>query len=255
MKKQASVLLLISLFFSACSAPDSITTVPDINTQVNSSANKTVKNNISSKYMDSNFMNQVASSLDLNKDGSIDVTEAPIMIGGKNVNYVYNYESNAFNDTPPTKAMPITQIVELMSQGATLSVKGSKRSEKNKDKISSSLAGILVKDSISESGKVYGYSTNIGYFTGKTTAMVRNLGASDLAKRINQQITVGKGTVNGNPYQIANGSININPYYVTIDGKYKSRLNFSDNSDFESGIQLFGSHKISDAASKIIASE
>jgi len=245
MKKLGS-LLFVSLFITACSSNETIPTMNIVQDQVAVSST-------TSKSINPEFAKIVAESLDLNKDGNVDATEVPMSISTKDYEKTtHNSDGSSLTGYVPTKAISVTAITEALSSGSSLSVYGSKISEKNKDKIVSSLANALVKDPIAEKNKVYGYATTIGYFTAKTTIMVRNMDASLLAKRINEQLTIGKGTINGVPYKGANGSINVLSSYVTIDDKYKARLHFSDYDSFESGIQLIGSHKITDAAKKIV---
>ena len=278
MTKIFTSLLLLSISMTACSAPDTITNLNQVQNQsgISSAAkddekqvafdinqlekkmrvanpNKVKKNDLNSKGISAGFAQQIASSLDLNKDNSVDASEAPISLTSSayttNIN---NSDNSSITGYTPTKPITVATISDYLTKGFDLVIYGSKTSEKNKAQISSAIAKVLVKDTIGESNKAYGYGITIGYFTGKTTIMVRNMDASLLAKRINEQITVGQGTINGEPYKGANGALVILSSYATIDGKYKSRLNFSNYQDFGSGIQLFGSHKITDAASKIV---
>ena len=269
MTKIFTSLLLLSISMTACSAPDTITNLNQVRNQsgISSAAkddekqvafdinqlekkmrvanpNKVKKNDLNSKGISAGFAQQIASSLDLNKDNSVDASEAPISLTSSayttNIN---NSDNSSITGYTPTKPITVATISDYLTKGFDLVIYGS---------ISSAIAKVLVKDTIGESNKAYGYGITIGYFTGKTTIMVRNMDASLLAKRINEQITVGQGTINGEPYKGANGALVILSSYATIDGKYKSRLNFSNYQDFGSGIQLFGSHKITDAASKIV---
>lgn len=245
MKKLGS-LLLISLFITACSSNETIPTMNIVQDQVAVSST-------TSKSITPEFAKIIAESLDLNKDGSVDATEIPMSLSTKDYGKTtYNNDGSSLTGYVPTKPISVATIIEDLSSGSSLSVYGSKISEKNKDKAISALAGALVKDPIAEKNKVYGYATTIGYFTAKTTIVVRNMDASLLAKRINEQLTIGKGTINGVPYKSANGAVTVLSSYATIDDKYKARLNFSDYDSFDSGIQLIGSHKITDAAKKIV---
>lgn len=246
--KKLSISLIALISLTACSTPE---VAPDLNsiqntTNVNAAAATKTKNSIGS-----DFARQVVMSLDLNKDGQVDANEVPVLIGGKNIEYVRNSD-DSLTGYLPTKSLSVNALVDMMSKGASLSIMGSKTAEKNRDKIVSSLVSVLVKDPLAEDGKVYGYATTIGYFTGKTTVVVRKMDSSLLSKRITEQLKIGNGTINGQPYQSSNGSLSIKGNYVTIDGKYKSRLNFSQYDTFDAGIQLIGSHKIKDASAKVI---
>lgn len=251
MKKTISGLFIASVFITSCGSPDVVLNQSIDQGTANISSTKPAKPVKNS--LNASFTKLVAESLDLNKDGSVDATESPIVLYSKDYkDTISNNDASAISGYLPTKPISVATIADKMENDYLLSVHNSKTSDNNKSKIATALANALVKDSLAESNKVYGYATTVGYFTGKTTAMVRNMDSGLLAKRILQQFDIGNGTINGVPYQSANGSVSISPSFVTIDGKYKSRINFTDYDRFESGIQLVGSHKITDAASKIV---
>ncbi|MEK7434750.1 MAG: hypothetical protein AABZ74_16570 [Cyanobacteriota bacterium] len=246
---------LSSLFF-ACSSPNDMTQADlnENNSTISANVQKPVKNDVSGNFTSLSFAKQIASALDINKDGKVDATEVPFHVGGgpKNtLDYKYNYNSSSQNYAP-TQAMSVDEIANSISQGGDLSIYGSKLSEKNKEKIASNLANVLVKDPSNDGGKVYGFASNIGYFTGKTTARVRSLDSSSITKRILEQVNIGSGTINGVPYQTSNGHFTILSSYMNIDNKYKSKLHFTYYDYFNSGIQIFGSYSISDASSKLV---
>lgn len=249
MKNKLSILLLSVFSLTACSSPE-LVDMSSVQNQTNVSASATkAKNSI-----DSGYLQQVVSSLDLNKDGKIDATEVPILVGGKNTDYVYNSDGSAITGYLPIagKEMSISTIMDMMSKGAGLSIMTSKTSEKNKDKIISNFISAVLKDPQLQNGKILGYSTTVGYFTAKTTVVVRSMDNSILKRELKEQLEIGNGTINGTPYQSGNGSVTLLPNLVTIDGKYKARLHFGYYDYFESGIQLIGYHKIKDAAKSIV---
>lgn len=250
------LLMALSSLFFACSSPNNMTQtdLSENNSTISANIQKPVKNDVSGNFTSLSFAKQIASALDINKDGKVDATEVPFNVGGgpkNSLDYKYNYNSSSQNYAP-TQAMSVDEIANSISQGGDLAIVGTKLSEKNKEKMASNLANVLVKDPSNDGGKVYGFSSDIGYFTGKTTVRVRSLDSSSMTKRILEQLNIGNGTINGQPYQIANGSLTILSSYMNIDNKYKSKLRFSDYSDFNSGIQIFGSYSISDASSKMI---
>lgn len=249
MNSKKSVLLLSLFVFTACSNPGSVN-LPTLQRPSNLNASA-----INAKStVDSAFLQAVVSSLDLNKDGKIDALEAPILVGGRNTPYLYNSDGSAITGYLPIpgKELPVATILEMMHQGADLSIMTSKSSEKNKERIIANFVSTVLKDPQLQSGKILGYSTTVGYFTGKTTAVVRSMDASILSREVKEQLTIGNGTVNGVPYQAGNGSITLLPRLTTIDGKYRARLHFGYYDYFESGFQLIGYHKISDAAKLIV---
>lgn len=253
MKNKLSLLILSLFSLSACSSPD---ITPDLNNmeQVNINTAKVSTNN---SPENSNYLKSVISSLDLNNDGKIEATEVPILVGGKNVNYVYNNDGSAITGYLPKQGteMTVNQILDMMNKGAGLSIMSSKVSEKNKTKIISNFVSSVMKDPLAEKGKVSGFATTVGYFTAKTTVVIRSMDASILKRELQEQLDIGNGTINGQPYQSGNGSVTLLPNLSVIDGKYKARLNFSDYNDFESGIQLFGYTKIKDASGKIVSDQ
>jgi hypothetical protein len=249
MTNKGSVLLLALLALTACSSPG-VTHLSALQNPASLNASSFKANNAT----DMAYLQHVVSSLDLNKDGKIDAIEAPILVGGRNTNYVYNSDGSAISGYLPVagRELPISTIMDMMSKGAGLSIMTSKTSEKNKDRIIANFIAAVVKDPQLQSGKILGYATTIGYFTGKTTVVVRSMDNSVLNREIKEQLEIGNGTINGVPYQSGNGSITLLPNLATIDGKYKARLRFGYYDYFESGFQLIGYHKIGDAA-KLIA--
>lgn len=253
MKNKLSISILGLFCLSSCASPD---ITPNLNNleQVNISASKTVsKNSLES----SNFLKSVVTSLDLNNDGKIDATEAPILVGGTNVKYVYNNDGSSITGYLPKAGteLSVNEILEMMDKGAGLSIMSSKVSEKNKEKIMTNFISSVLKDPSAEKGKVSGYSTTVGYFTGKTTIVIRSMDSSVFKREMKEQLTIGNGTVNGQPYQSGNGSVTLLPKLDLIDGKYKARLKFSYYDYFESGIQLLGYTKLKDASGKITQTE
>lgn len=249
MSNKGSVLLLSVLALTACSSAGG-TYLPAVQTPANLNASALTAKNA----MDMGYLQQVVSSLDLNKDGKIDAIEAPILVGGRNTNYIYNSDGSAISGYLPVagRELPIPTIMDMMSKGAGLSIMTSKTSEKNKDRIISNFIAAVLKDPQLQSAKILGYATTIGYFTGKTTVVVRSMDSSVLNREIQEQLTIGNGTINGVPYQSGNGSITLLPNLATIDGKYKARLRFGYYDYFEGGFQLIGYHKIGDAAKLIV---
>jgi hypothetical protein len=252
MKNKLSLSLITLFSLTACSSPDIVTDMSAIQNQTDVNASDVKAKN---STVDNGYLQQVVSSLDLNKDGKIEATEVPILVGGKNVDYVENSDGSAISGYLPVagKEMSVSTVMDMMNKGASLSIMTSKVSEKNKDKIISNFASAVLKDPLAEKGRVFGYSTTVGYFTGKTTVVVRSMDSSILTREIKEQLTIGNGTVNGVPYQSGNGSVSVLPNVATIDGKYKARLRFGYYDYFESGIQLIGYHKIKDASSKIVS--
>ncbi len=240
----------------SCSSADNITSTDLNNNSVNISSNvqKPIKNDISNpRIMSLSYATQIAKSLDANNDGSVDATEAPITVGDLKSESLTNYGQNSLSGTPgvPLKISDIA--AKLSVDNGQLSMIGTRISEKNRAKILSNLSSILAKDSIGDGNKIYGYSSTIGYFTSKTTIKVCSMDASFIAKKIADQFNISSSDqVNGKPAQMANGGMIINAGYATIDGSYKSRLVFTQYDIFNSGLPFFGSHTISDAASKIV---
>ena len=261
MKKLASkglfLLFSASLVFSCASNDMVVAPEQALDSSTISATQRPVKNSASSNFININFAKEIASALDLNKDGMVDATEIPIHVGGgpKNtMDYRYNYDSKAFNSAPPTTPLAVGDIANYMSQGADLTLYNSKLAEKNKAKVASNVASVLVKDPSNEGGKVYGHATNITYFGGKTNVRIRLMDSALVAKRIVEQLTIGSGTVNGQPYQTPNGKLIVASSYTKID-KFKSRLHFTYFDYFDSGMQLFGSYSLKDVASKISREE
>ncbi|MBC7474592.1 MAG: hypothetical protein H7263_09900 [Candidatus Sericytochromatia bacterium] len=246
--------ITLSLLVS-CSSADNITSTDLNNNSVNISSNvqKPIKNDISNpRVMSLSYATQIAKALDINNDGSVDATEAPIQIGDLKSDSLSNYTQD-LSGTPSTPLKISDIAAKLFVNDGQLSMIGTRISEKNRAKVLGNLSSVLAKDSIGDSGKIYGYSSTVGYFTSKTTIKVCSMDASFIAKKITDQFNISSSDkVNGKPAQMANGGININAGYATIDGSYKSRLVFTQYDIFNSGLPFFGSHTISDAASKIV---
>lgn len=254
------LLVITALSLSACSSSENLVT-PDLNSNATISSNiqKPVKNDVSDKVMNSSFALQVAKAFDVNKDGKVDSLEAPITIANlkaptSSYKSIQNYD-NGLTGGKPTTAIPVQQIADMLStDGGMVDLIGTKLSEPNRNKMLAELSSVLVKDSIASGGKVYGYSSTVGYFTAKTTIKVCNMDASLIAKKIADQLYISSSDkVNGEPAQMANGSFSINAGYATIDETYKTRLQFSQYDIFGSkNYPFFGTHTISDASGKVV---
>lgn len=253
MKKIISLFSACVFSFSLASCSNDVLEVQAPAEQVNALARPIVKNSstMNAKSINPELARQIVEALDFNKDGSIDVTEVPLSVmsgnAGQNFVNLENHKfSNSYTEYEGTQPLPVKAIVDTLLQDAgMLSFKSGAVSEKNKDKVASVLANLLIKDNTAEANKVYGFSSTVGYFTGKHTYVLIKMDASWLKKKILQQFEIESGSVNGVKKQTANGSVSINRDYLMID-KYKSRLGFSDHSDFDSGKPLFGSETLKD---------
>lgn len=250
MRKIVSFFSICAFSFSLFACSNEISAVDPSSDQVNALA-APKKNSLSSRSMSPELAKQIFESLDINKDGFIDVTEAPVGVShgsvGKDYVNLENYDyTNSYTEYKGTQPIAVkTAIDSFLQDGGSFSVGNAKISEKNRSKIVSSLANLLVKDSINDGGKVYGFSSNVGYFTGKTKYVICNMDASLLAKKIGQQFEIESGSVNGITKQTAVGSIGVSRDYITID-KYNTRLSFSSDSTFDSGLPFFSSHTLKD---------
>lgn len=251
MKKIVSLFSVCALSFSLFSCSNEISSVENSPEQVNALAT-VKKNSISERSINPELAKQIVESLDFNKDGSIDVTEAPIGVmsgtGGNQtfVNLENHKFSNSYTEYEGTQPLSVKAVVDtLMQDNGSLSIHNGKVSEKNKAKVISALSNLLVKDSINQKGKVYAFSSNVGYFTGKSTYILGKLDVSDLSKAISKHFEIESGSVNGITKQTGVGSISIARDYITID-KYNSRISFSSYSTFDSSLPLFGSTKLKD---------
>lgn len=252
--KSVFLMLSSSLIFS-CASQDLVS--PELTTDssnIASNIQKPVKNDASNpKVMSLAFATQIASALDINKDGNIDATEAPISIGDMKSGFISNHEQNGL-DGKPTTPLAVKAVAERLAVfDASLGIYGTKISEKNRTKLLSNLSSVLVKDTIADGGKIFGYSSDVGYFTGKTTAKVCKMDTALISKMIEAQFHISSADkVNGQPAQMANGSVSIFGSYLTIDNTYKVRIGFSQYDIFKDTAPFFGSYTISDAASKIV---
>lgn len=199
---------------------------------------------VNAKSMSKDFALKIANALDLNKDGQVDAKEVPLLIGGMGEGFFYNYDDKSWGYTP-AKAFTPSEIVNLlMADDATLSIKGSKISAANREKVFANVAKVLVTDSIAE-GKPYAYSSDIGYFTGNKTVKIAKMDESLLIKNMKAQTEIVNGTGNGRPYETSNGSLVISRDYKLIDKQYKTRLYISDYRDYTAGLTgLFTSHTL-----------
>lgn len=249
MKKIVSLFSVCAFSFSLFACSNEISNLETSPEQVNALAT-VKKNSISQRSMNQDLIKQIVEALDINKDGMIDVTEAPIgVMSGNGQNFVnlenYDYD-NSYTEFKGTQPLAVNKVVEtFMQDGGSLSVSNAKISEKNKAKVISALSSLLVKDSIADGSKVYAFSSNVGYFTGKSTYILGKLDASGLGKAISKHFEIEKGSVNGITKQTGVGSISIARDYITVD-KYNTRISFSSYSTFDDSLPLFGSHKIKD---------
>ena len=244
-----TLLIGISLTIISCSSEETLPVLPEQNNSIETKISST-----DIKAIDKDFAKAILEALDINKNGTIDVTEAPIIIGEANkdplaynfelvaqANSLKNYELISEKTFKPSKAITINMVLDkfLKNKNSVLTIYNGKIAEKNKNKISSNLAKVLLKDDSTEGNRVNTFAKEIGFTTKKAFYAISKLDSSTLNKKILEQFQNENGT------EVSIGSLTIYRDTLSINN-HNARISFYEYSSFTRDLPKVGSFKFTD---------
>lgn len=228
-------IIFSSLLVFSCSANNN-----SLENTIQAEPNNSNISSNNSRTIDKTFAKEIFEALDLNKNGVIDATEAPIIIGEANKDpLAFNFQLVSANSSiknydlinekslKANKAITINNAVDkfMKNKDSVLTIYNAKISESNKNKIVTNLSKVLLKDKTNEGNRINCFAKEIGYTTKKAFYTVSKIESSLLPKKIEEQFKYDQGT------DISYGSLTIYRNAFAINN-HESRIAFYDYSSF-----------------------
>lgn len=239
MKKTLNILTLVLFSLPIFSCDNGVSDIESLQPLQDSTTIMSSSSNVD-RSISKTLASQIISSLDFNKNGSIDISEAPIRVEGlKDILLNYSETDKGFT---PLKPLTVKKVLDtfLQTKGSTLVISNGKVSEKNKSKLVSNLTGFLLKDTSTSNGKLVScYSSDMGYTTRKKFFTFSNLDSSLVSNKILGQFELESGK------DSSYGYLAIHRDYLKV-GENKSRFEFYDHSDFDTNLSKESTQKFTD---------